>query len=95
MQSRQHFASVLLSSHIKCHKHLKHKYKTSTNVLKFSQSLKIHVSDSNGEIFILKIVMPTIKYNYSTQGCYKNVKSEGDSLFFYREISAMLMHTLV
>lgn len=54
MQSRQHFASVLLSSHIKCHKYLKHKYKTSTNFLKFSQSLKIHVGDSNGEIFILK-----------------------------------------
>lgn len=54
MQSRENFASVLLSSHIKCHKHLKNKYETYINVLKFSQSLKIHVSDSNGEIFILK-----------------------------------------
>lgn len=66
MQSRQHFVSILLSGHIKCHKYSEHQYKTSTNVLKFSQSLKIHVNDSNGTILSLKKnVMSIIKHNYS------------------------------
>lgn len=36
--------------------------------------------------------MPTIKCNYPTQGCYKNVKSEGDSLFFKRDTCYAYAH---
>lgn len=41
------------------------------------------------KFFSKKIVMPIIKYNYPTQGCYKKLKSEGNSLFFFTEGSLL------